>query len=98
MPKGRLPVSQSVSYFTVPPRAHPSTGSQSAGCSVLGTKKIIIAESGSITVATRRLRRTGGFCFVGSKFIASMQVGSKWGDGSGTILHLRRSFRTHVVA
>ena len=23
------PVSQSVSYFTVPPRAHPSTGSQS---------------------------------------------------------------------
>ena len=26
---GRGPVSQSVSYFTVPPRAHPSTGSQS---------------------------------------------------------------------
>ena len=26
---GTPPVSQSVSYFTVPPRAHPSTGSQS---------------------------------------------------------------------
>ena len=32
--KSFKPVSQSVSYFTVPPRAHPSTGSQSGSATL----------------------------------------------------------------
>jgi hypothetical protein len=32
------PVSQSVSYFTVPPRAHPSTGSQSGSATPVLTQ------------------------------------------------------------
>ena len=47
-------VSQSVSYFTVPPRAHPSTGSQS-GSATPGLTQVPSSAAASCTTAPRRL-------------------------------------------
>ena len=59
---GSRPVSQSVSYFTVPPRAHPSTGSQS-GSATPGVehKYRVLAPGGYSLVASevRLSQRTG---------------------------------------
>ena len=42
------PVSQSVSYFTVPPRAHPSTGTVSGSATVpVGHKYRVLAPGGN---------------------------------------------------
>ena len=46
------PVSQSVSYFTVPPRAHPSTGSQSGSATPSLTQVQSTRSRGLLIVAS----------------------------------------------
>ena len=48
--------SQSVSYFTVPPRAHPSTGSQSGSAAPVLTQVRVIAPGGHSIVEKDRLQ------------------------------------------
>ena len=56
-------LSQSVSYFTVPPRAHPSTGSQSGsatpGLTQVTRYSFVIHQAGTGTGTPRPVTRTG---------------------------------------
>ena len=55
--KGCVGVSQSVSYFTVPPRAHPSTGSQSGSAT----------RTPGLTQVQYRVLAPGGYSIVASE-------------------------------
>ena len=56
----RQSVSQSVSYFTVPPRAHPSTGSQS-GSATPGLTQVPSAVTAVYTDIMKSAVRAGSF-------------------------------------
>ena len=73
---------QSVSYFTVPPRAHPSTGSQSGS-----------ATPGLTQVPSRSLPPPGGYSIVASeaRSIVGGCTGSLWGGGIGCSRRARAS-------
>ena len=59
-----VPVSQSVSYFTVPPRAHPSTGSGSPG----GSARLPVEHK-------YRVLAPGGYSIVASEVSLSQRTG-----------------------